>query len=281
MNNIKLFKRFGAFALCLVILCCSFCLPSFAASSDETTYALEGFPTTNGPWDSNSENVVLTFSNASAATTANFKLLFDYWDLAYQYNMTGGRRLLMVYMNSSYRFVLVFSDPSSDSLYSLVTSGSSNVFSFYNQNGTQVTSGAAIQDFQMTYGSWTPAYTSAYVTSTLTLSSGNYYAYRDSNAIINYKAVDGTSPPANLDNANAQLLANYNALSSYIDVLSGDGGGYQLDIGSIITAYLGSARTLFDGWFGFELFGINVAATLISILVIAIVVWIWKQLRGG
>lgn len=55
----------------------------------------------------------------------------------------------------------------------------------------------------------------------------------------------------------------------------------ELDIGSIITSYMQAGRVIFDGWFGFEIFGINVASTLISVLVIAIVIWIAKRLRGG
>lgn len=56
-------------------------------------------------------------------------------------------------------------------------------------------------------------------------------------------------------------------------------GGGQLDIGSIIDATITGAKSIFVNSFGFELFGINIASTLISILVIAIVLYFIKKLR--
>lgn len=54
----------------------------------------------------------------------------------------------------------------------------------------------------------------------------------------------------------------------------------EIDVGALLTSYMQAGRILFDGWFGFEIFGINVASTLISILIIGIVIWIYRHLKG-
>lgn len=60
------------------------------------------------------------------------------------------------------------------------------------------------------------------------------------------------------------------------------GGGVlvneEIDVGSIITALPQAARNIIDGAFGFTIFGINIAATLIAILVVAIVAFIVRWL---
>lgn len=52
----------------------------------------------------------------------------------------------------------------------------------------------------------------------------------------------------------------------------------ELDIGSIISALPEGAKAIIDGALGFEIFGINVAGTLTSILVVAIVGFVVKWL---
>lgn len=52
----------------------------------------------------------------------------------------------------------------------------------------------------------------------------------------------------------------------------------ELDIERIITAIPASVRTIFDETLGFELFGINVAGTLLTILVVAIVAFVVRKL---
>lgn len=52
----------------------------------------------------------------------------------------------------------------------------------------------------------------------------------------------------------------------------------EIDIERIITAIPESVRAIFDETFGFELFGINVAGTLLTILVVAIVAFVVRKL---
>lgn len=52
----------------------------------------------------------------------------------------------------------------------------------------------------------------------------------------------------------------------------------EIDIERVITAIPESVRTIFDETFGFELFGINVAGTLLTILVVAIVAFVVRKL---
>lgn len=54
----------------------------------------------------------------------------------------------------------------------------------------------------------------------------------------------------------------------------------ELDVGSIISALPQAAKSIINGAFGFEIFGINVAGTLTAILVVAIVAFVVKWLMS-
>lgn len=123
----------------------------------------------------------------------------------------------------------------------------------------------------------------SYTFTPMEFSADKVIAYRDSNG--NFRAnseffAQGASA--------IELDAVYQEWVTWINSGEGSGEGpggdstvvYELDIGSIITALPQAARNIIDSTFGFELFGINVAATLSCILLLAIVVFVVKWLMA-
>lgn len=52
----------------------------------------------------------------------------------------------------------------------------------------------------------------------------------------------------------------------------------DLDVDSAVNSFFSGLHSIFDGWFGVEIFGISVAGTLIGILIVCIVAFVVKKL---
>lgn len=105
-------------------------------------------------------------------------------------------------------------------------------------------------------------------------SSGNFI-----NNSLNFATVTG-------GDGKAVALTAYNRWFQWLSQSSsgGDDGSLvvvnELDIGSIIASLPQAARNILDSTFGFELFGINIAATLTAVLLVSIVAFVVKWLMS-
>lgn len=271
-NN--LITRLLTFALTLIVLCICSIMPVYA----------------DGPFDAASDNTIIILSNASVMTQETYQAIFDYWDLAYEHNMSMGMRLLAIKastMNSTTTYVnLYFCAPDSDGYYTalvLAGSGTQKCFlTIVDENATEVS--GSCSGYMRSFGS--VAISSSNYSSSLDLGYGNNYAYRTTTGI---KFGGGVQSGEVWDVA----VANYNALTTYISDMTTESPPiinitnivydptFTLDLGSLFSSIMNAPRAIFEGAFGFELFGINIAETLISLIVVVVVIFIITKIRGG
>lgn len=297
----KILNKILSMFFIVVMLCSCFITPAYA----EDYINPEDMNTIPLPSGTGSENVVMQIPLGQRSID-NLAFLFEYVEWIYSYNMTNSQPLLAIRIDNIGRVVCYFAAVNSDVEYvsmTLAENESRLTMAFYNADdvttpGHQVAylCGFGNLMFETTNGTTK----SFYVSSNVTEIRNSAYMYRDEAGFLTYHI--GTNIVA--ENPSANVLDGTGVYFDLVDIYSrmryfienSYGGalppvetGAVLDIGSIITAVMTAPMTVFGGLTGtpgdlsqsLNLFGIDIRAAIISMLVIAIVVFIIKFLRGG
>ena len=272
MKKNNLFNRVFAFTLTLIVLCICTIMPVYA----------------DGPFDGASDNTIL-YIEPEYITQETMIAIFDYWDYAYEHNMSMGMRLLAIKpitSGSNTTLQLHFSTPDSNVLWlSCSTAGSgSQKAQFKGIDANLNQSAGFCSGYARLFGS--VLINSESTLSTLNLGYGNQYAYRAQDGIY----FGGGVPSGECWEI---AIANFAALEQYVNEMTNISISppvinvikydptFTLDLGDLFSSIMNAPRAIFEGAFGFELFGINIAETLISLIVVAVVIFIIKKIGGG
>ena len=286
MKKNKIVTRLFAFTCTLIILMSCTIVPAFANSDyDDGLLAPEDLPI----WNADTGNFIVSVPD-DYLNQNTILAIFDYWDYAYTKNMTNGCKLIGCTItkygsgisspaSNKQAIALYFSPPDKNYAYGIRNSSNLNLYDWQSDTATANTIGY-VQCFQLVYGNY------------------EYYSKLDGSSISNfcsarmwgYRNIDGrvimsdNSTLSTTTEVWPTIISSRQALENYVSGIGGETTivkhEYDLDIGALITSVMNAPRQIFDGIFGFTLFGINIASTLISILVVAIVLWIIKHFRG-
>lgn len=277
MKNISI-KIMAIFA-CLLILCSFFIVPAYAASyGDDIEDNIIDIPTGTSP-----DNDLFVVPSINQ-TPNSMIFLMDYMRYLYSYNMTNGQKpFLIVCTFTSVEVYCVPVETEDSGVISVVQSGNNHIINLYGTN----TSGGVYQRYILhEFGNF--LINNQVSSTSLTVSRNYSYIYINDDNTYSYYAVSN-------DENNAVYLGltdMYLRMKSFIDASYGSSTSMviteQLDIGSIISAVMTAPMSIFNGATGqpgdvsepLELFGINIRSTLIAFIVIAIVIFIIKFLRG-
>lgn len=274
-----------------VLFICVLMLNILATSA----FAADGEAPFNDFTVSNSEYYVFADEYLTIETV---EAIFAYYDLLYSYNMTNGMRLVYLEFRTASNQKYLDMYFVSGSGYG-ATSNEEDVFvsSYYFSRSSGTPDGLCylsdlsgptsvkIQKVRMLPAGNVVAQSAFNSGTGIGISSDNF-AYRSADGIfVSSSAVSKYNILGKNGSVDPVVVSNMTKLTDYISTLGGGGNteiviNESLDIGSIITAYMTSYMSIFDGFFGFTIFGINIASTLISILVIGIVYFVVKLLSG-
>lgn len=253
------------------------CLFLFIGLFPCVAYAADDPPLISGV----NNNVVTVPAEYRTFNTA--KAIFDYYNKMYSYNMSNGQKLLIVGFGSSGQLCLIFNDIDGNALYAQ---------RLYQNNARYLNLYAEPALFAS--GGWCPGLlynygnimydTSNFGTRTgYTVEMPNYVTKVVFVGETGFEAIGFTDAELAADAAVLPAAVNINtALDAYLSAFGGIvGETYTLDIGGIFSSMMTSSMAIFDGFADYTLFGIDIKGGLICLLVIAIVVFIIKFLRGG
>ena len=290
MKNKNVFKKIAC--MFFVVVCCLSCF-NFSAFADDGDYGeappqnIIEIPTGTGP-----SNVLMNVpQNNQNADTLIF--LMDYAQYLYSFNMTNGQKPFLIVCSPT--AVEMYCTPiRAESVYVINKVVSGNYINF----NISVNNTAGYQSYQNwllhSFGNFNISNT-VNSTSTVQFYWGNTSSA--SNISYIYLNQDGTytyyAASSSTSGVYYPLVEMYLNMKNFIEQtgvsLPGVSANTTLDIGSIISAVMSAPMIIFGGLTGspgdlsqsLELFGIDIRATLISLLVIAIVIFIIKFLRGG
>lgn len=298
----KILNKILSVFFIVVMLCSCFVTPAYA----EDYINPEDMNTIPLPSGTGSENVAMQIPLGQRSID-NLLFLFEYVEWIYSYNMTNSQPLLAIRIDGIGRVVCYFAAVNSDVEYvsmTLAENESRLTMTLYNADditspGYQI---AYLYGFgNLMFETANTTTKSFYVSSNVTEIKNSAYMYRDEAGFLTYhiggnivaeypsaNVIDGTGVYFDLVDIYSRM--RYFIENSYGAALPPDVvDNVVLDIGSIITAIMTAPMIVFGGLTGtpgdlsqsLNLFGIDIRAALISLLVIAIVAFIIKFLRGG
>lgn len=282
-----------------VVVCCLSCI-NFSAFAEEINPNAEYGEDIGGniiplPTGTGAGNTLVRVPDANRnADTLIF--LMDYVQYLYSYNMTNGQKpFLIAFGLNSVEIYCTAIQANSVYVGNVVKRNSYRVFNLVvDEQSSQ--SNAVYQRYLLhAFGNFNISGEVSSTSEVQIYMSGNTdiygYIYLMPDGSYVYYATSTTT-----EGVYAPLVDMYLDMKTFINDsygslpgIPGDEQGVVLDIGSIITAVMTAPMIVFGGLTGtpgdlsqsLNLFGVDIRAAIISILVIAIVVFIIKFLRGG